>query len=194
MGNYVVHQYEIQMRGGVCAKHPVSCLVRDIVNSLFGRTDITIFDVTYGRGSFYATFKPRILIAADPKIWDWEVKPDIFIPKPAWSSHKVLKKMGLQGKIDLVVIDPPWGVFDHSYHYMWKHYNFLFGTPRDIIKYGMKAAMELHVDYVLIHYNEVYCESPFKVRDAYKYIFVSRYLRQDLRNYPKHSYFYVLVK
>lgn len=172
----IVDQREIQRRGGVCAKAPVSCLIKDMLENIgLEPGDLVVFDTTYGEGRFYLAWRPRLLIGADPFIHDWRVEPDIFIKKPVWSSWRVLVSLGLESRINLVVVDPPWTQYRHRHR---QPYNHILGTPETIIRETLKATRKLRAEYLLVHYKEpVKLEAQLITGIRYKYL--SRYLKNN---------------
>ena len=62
-----------------------------------------MLDLTYGLGSFYEKCPNLMIIGNDIAKWDWVVKPAIFHQMDA---YKMISKFN--GKVDAVVIDPPY--------------------------------------------------------------------------------------
>lgn len=172
----IVDQRDVQRKGGVCAKSPISCLIKDMLENIgLEPRNLVVFDVTYGEGRFYLAWRPRILIGADPYIHDWKVEPDIFIKKPVWSSWKTLVNLGLESRINLVVVDPPWTRYRHRHR---QPFNHILGTPETIIMEAVKASEQIGAEHLLIHYKEpVNLEAQPILEIRYKYL--SRYLKNN---------------
>jgi len=165
-----IDQRDIQRRGGVYAKYPVAAIVADFLKSIRAKR---VLDVTYGEGRFYKVYRPELLVGADPNVWEWVVRPDIFIPYPVWSVSKVLERIGLR-EFDVIVCDPPWG----ERHRRRPQYNNLiaFATAETIIKYAFELAKYLKTPYLLLHYDKLYkCEGWTRVRTV-EFRYVARYL------------------
>ena len=163
----VVDQRDVQRLGGRAALYPASYIVVTLLErrGLFNR----VLDVTYGRGRFYAYRRPRFLVGADPRVWEWIVAPDIFIPKPVWAVKSVLKHMNV--RFDVVVCDPP---FRQGTTYSDRdEYGYVLGTPRLIIEKTIELARELGIGYMLLHYSEL-IDLPIVENIEFRY--VSRYL------------------
>lgn len=175
----VVDQRDIQKRGGVCARIPVSCIVHAVVHNAglaLGR--LTVFDVTYGEGRFYAAERPELLIGADIAVLSWVVEPDVFIRKPVWTSWKVVKRLGV--KPNMVVVDPPWSERGSSRR---RHHGIesALGTPKVILRYAVEACINLDVEYMLIHYRERYVPKGFELVSELLFVPVTRYLNNKLK-------------
>ena len=150
----VIEQIEVQRRGGICVKYPVSCLIFDLISNVLDvfHRRIVILDLTYGEGRFYkafGVFKPYI-IAIDIRKLNWHVVPDEFYLTAAWRWKHVVNHK----KVDLVVVDPPWMEWrrgsEGRYHY--SVYN-IVGSPLSILNAGFEAAIHYNA-YILIHYKE----------------------------------------
>jgi hypothetical protein len=87
-------------------------IIEYILNTLFPmRYDLTILDLTYGKGRFYRKVRHRIkkLIAVDIYRHEWEVKPDMFYLMPCqFFTMEVIEGKIQLPVIDLIVVDPPW--------------------------------------------------------------------------------------
>ncbi len=189
----VIDQREIQERGGKCARFPVSCLIRDMLRELGLESKVrVVFDTTYGEGRFYGAFRPELLIGADIRVLNWVVEPDLFIKKPVWSSWKVVKKIDIRP--DLVVVDPPWGTITGSRHGTRPHYYKPFGSPEIILEEGIKAAEKLGCNHILIHYYRIVERENWRIINAKRFIYFTRFLKQDTKYNPNTSYFYILKK
>lgn len=145
----IVDQRDIQARGGVCSKAPVSCLLRDRIlrNILPGRIDrkLTILDLTYGEGRFYVAFQSKVKIyAVDIARISWLVKPHMFIQSDLRSIDLSLFR---DKGIELVVIDPPfpgWSGWNRE------HYYNITSKPEELIGYAYRYAVDLKT-HLLIH-------------------------------------------
>jgi hypothetical protein len=164
----VIDQREVQKRGGQAARCPVSYVVYSLL-SRHGLYD-SVLDVTYGRGRFYCYKRPRLLVGADPKAWDWIVEPDIFIPKPVWALRRVLGALGLS--FDVMVVDPPaWG--DKRYNRRGE-YSYAVGSAKTILAEAVKLAAGQGVPYILVHYQETL--EGLEVVEDVEFRYVARYL------------------
>jgi len=160
--------------GGRAAEYPASYVVFKILekHGLLG----TVLDVTYGKGRFYHCRKPDFLIGADPKVWEWVVVPDVFIPRPVWQLKRVLERINV--KPDVIVCDPPQWNRDVHYHSR-NEYSYLLGSPEQIIEEAVKLAKELGTQYFLLHYNRRIRMDPV---DEVEFRYVARFLNNpDLR-------------
>jgi len=150
-----------------------------------------VLDVTYGVGGFWVAGKPELLIGSDVKVWQWKVVPDVFILSPSWAVHKVIKKLGLESRIDLVVIDPPWSSYTHRGR---SYYTYAYGSDRDILMGGLRTARSIGAKYVLIHYREVLIPEGWELIKKVKFIYVSRYLKNNnINTSPNTTWFYTLT-
>ncbi|RLI85089.1 MAG: hypothetical protein DRP01_06965 [Archaeoglobales archaeon] len=171
----VIDQREIQKIGGKASRYPTSYIVVSLLekHGLFN----SVLDVTYGQGRFYYYRRPRFLVGVDPRVWDWVVKPDIFIPKPVWAVKEVIKKLNIV--FDVIVCDPP--AWNPGTHYNKRDlYSFVVGSSKIIIQKTIELAKELDINYMLLHYKDV-INGPKVVEDI-EFIYVSRYLNNpDMR-------------
>ena len=166
----VIDQRDIQRKGGRAAKYPSSYIIYSILTKYNLHN---VLDVTYGRGRFYYYRKPRLLVAADPKVWDWVVEPDIFIPKPVWALEPVLKM--LNTRFDVIVCDPP--AWEKGVHYNRRdEYSFVLGSAELIIEETIKLARRLEIRYMLLHYNKT-IDLPIIENVEFRYI--ARYLNNQ---------------
>lgn len=163
----IVDQREIQKKGGKATRAPSSYIVVSILrrHNLF----VNVLDVTYGRGRFYSYMRPRILVGADPKVWPWIVKPDIFMPKPVWKLSPILKQIGIN--FSVIVCDPPFG--DTKRYNKRDEYSFVVGSPRLIIKKTIELAKELGIEYMLLHYDKTI---DWPIVEDVKFRCITRYL------------------
>jgi len=191
MSTVCIDQREIQKRGGKCVKCPASCLLYDLIKECIGDPEkLVVLDTTYGVGKFYCAWHPKVLIGSDVKIWRWEIVPDLFMLQTSWNAWWALRKLGI--KPDLVIVDPPFSNYNHRGK-TW--YSYSFGTPEQILRGGLESARKLGVEYALVHYDKIEAPSGWKLVKAVKFIYVSRYLKNnDIENNPNHTYFYVLYK
>jgi len=70
---------------------------------------VRILDLTYGVGRFYRIIKDvyrPFIIGVDIVKHRWEVEPDVFIQKDCRKLS--IDEVRQYGKIDIVVVDPPW--------------------------------------------------------------------------------------
>ena len=187
----VVDQRDIQRRGGVCAKFPVSCLIRDMLKEIgFQLEKLVVLDVTYGEGRFYGAWRPRLLLGSDIRIHRWIVKPDWFTICTSWSVWNRVQKLGI--KPDLVVVDPPWFSFTHRGR---NYYNYSFGSPEQILIGGLESAAKLGSNHVLVHYNKIVVPRNWSLLRQVEFIYVSRYLKNNqINTNPNKTYFYILKK
>ena len=170
---FVIGQRDVQRLGGRAATYPVSYIVYLLLREIDAEK---VLDVTYGRGRFYYYKRPKLLVGADPKVWDWVVAPDIFIPRPVWALKPVLEAMKIE--FDAIVVDPP--LWDPNTHYNKRpEYSFILGTPELIIEKALELARELNIPYMLLHYNKT-LGLPI-IKDI-EFRYVTRYL-----NNPDHK-------
>jgi len=108
-----------------------------------------VLDLTYGTGRFYwkivEEYEPEI-IAVDIVRHEWEIRPDVFIQKDARTLS--LNDVQAYGKIDLVVVDPPWshlkrGVVSPLAGYSKQPYHMKHVDPYSIINKAIELAGEL---------------------------------------------------
>jgi len=168
----VVDQREIQKIGGKAALYPSSYIVYSILSrhNLFNN----VLDVTYGRGRFYAYAKPKLLVGADPKVWEWIVAPDVFIPRPVWALKPVLEKMGI--RFDVVVCDPP--QWQEGVHYHARdEYRYVVGSVKMIIESTFRLAKDIGVKYVLLHFNRLI--DGYRVVEDVQFRYVARYMNNE---------------
>ena len=93
-------QRDWQKRPG-CHSNPFSCFFCHLL-SVFNIK--TVLDLTYGVGSFYEKCGNSInIIAVDIVKWDWLVRPMEFHKSEAYEFIKQFN-----GKVDAVVLDPPY--------------------------------------------------------------------------------------
>jgi len=170
----VVDQRDIQSRGGKAAIYPSSYIVYSILSkhNLYNN----VLDVTYGRGRFYAYRRPRFLVGADPKVWEWVVVPDVFIPKPVWSLKDVVSRLGI--KFDVVVCDPPAWNNDVVYNKR-DEYSYVLGSAKMIIENTFRLAKEIDVKYVLLHYKDTL---NYEVVEDVIFKYFARYLYNENKN------------
>jgi len=167
----VIDQRDVQRLGGRATRYPTSYIVYSILarHGLYNN----VLDVTYGRGRFYYYKRPSFLVGADPKVWEWIVIPDIFIPRPVWSLKPVLEKLDID--FDVVVFDPPaWN--PNTYYNRRDEYSYILGTARLIIEKTIELARDLGIKYMLLHYNKVL---ELEVVENIKFKYVSRYLNNE---------------
>ena len=177
----LVDQRDIQKRGGVHSRYPASSVVADLLRSVDGSR---VLDVTYGEGRFYRVYRPELLIGADPQIWKWVVKPDVFIPQPVW---KLLALDWLKHfKPRVLVCDPPWGI-RHRKRPLWFGDRILIGSSEVIISYAFMLARQLNIPYLLLHYNRLWKEKDWTRVQTISFRYVTRYLNNP--SLQKTTYF-----
>jgi hypothetical protein len=136
-------------------------VVEYIFNILFpARYDLTVVDLTYGKGRFYKKVRHRInmLIGVDILRHDWEVKPDVFYTMSCQEfTAKVLKGEMQPPRADLIVVDPPWDttkrglstvpirLLEMPYH--------MYVKPSDIVYTAMVLSKHLRIP-LLYRYRE----------------------------------------
>jgi hypothetical protein len=172
-----VNQIDIQKLGGIYSKYPVSKIVADIIYNLGS----VVVDTTYGRGRFYAIYRPLRLIGIDVKKWDWIVKPDVFYNCAVWDFYNMLKRKSIDiSHTDIVVVDPPkW----HNKKYKRDEYNYIVGTPKLIIYFAYNIARELNARFLLLHYNEILKDIKGEIVKVIKFRFSSRYSHVGHRSF-----------
>ena len=189
----IVRQQDIQRRGGVCVRYPVSCLVRTMVQDVFGEYDfLRILDLTFGEGRFWRAFdRSRIyLVGFDIRKLNWHVRPDEFYLQPSWRWSLFLKKYSF----DLVVVDPPWAEWhrgwDRRGHYLACN---ALGWWRQIV-FDAAAAAEYFDAYLLIHWKKRYIPRGFQVLNELYFKGRSRLANMDRGKYSQYSSWFAILK
>jgi len=121
--------------------------------------------------------RPGLLIGSDPYIQPWIVTPDIFVPGTVWTAKKRIKMLNV--KVDILVIDPPFGL---EYNRR-REYNLLLGSPELIIDEAFKAAIELGIKNIILHYNKVVEKEHFRIIDGFIFKAYCRYLNANPKSY-----------
>ncbi len=176
----MITQLEVQKLGGPCARAPVSCMVKMLLERAgLSPAELVVFDTTYGEGRFWAASRPSLLIGADIACLDWVVEPDIFIKKPAWQSWKTVKKLGIH--VDVVVVDPPWIERGNSKR---RHFGLdkALGSHRLILEAAARATRELGARYLFVHYKTTWVPEGFRVVAEEKWLPVTRYIDYNKEN------------
>lgn len=141
----------------------------DIVYILLGRLGLLgrtrLLDLTYGLGRFYrrARLYGVCVTGVDIQRLDWEVPPCEFIQMDAREyAEGVIRGELDPGRVDLVVVDPPWNhekrnnVSKYSYvsgSLGFSHYHMRGVRSRDIIRAAQRLAGHLGVP-LLYRYKE----------------------------------------
>jgi hypothetical protein len=166
-----IRQLDIQKLGGIYHKYPVSKVVADMISNLGN----IVVDTTYGKGRFYAVYRPQLLIGIDVKKWNWIVKPDRFFNCTTWQFYNMLRRKSIFIEhADIVVADSPkW----HNNKYKRSEYNYIIGTPKLIIYYAYNVAKLLNARYLLLHYYKIVGDiiDKDKIARVIRYYFISRY-------------------
>ncbi len=187
----LVDQRDIQRRGGVCVRFPVSCLIKDLLVEVgLQPENLVILDTTFGEGRFYGAWRPKLLLGSDIRILRWIVQPDWFTLSPSWSVWTRVQKLGV--KPDIVIVDPPFSPYTRGTEGR-KHYLPVtgFGSPTSILEGGLESAKRLGCNTVLVHFNELYIPKGWKLEKQVGFLFLTRYLKQDMNN---KTYFYILKR
>lgn len=184
----VIDQRDIQRRGGICTRSPISCMISDLLKE----ADIEparVFDITYGEGRWWQVYRPSILIGADIAVHEWLVAPDLFIPKPAWHSYRVLQQLGI--RVDLVAVDPPWVSKGYTKR---PHFGIdkMIGSPMLILDSAAKAAEALGSNYLLLHYKDRWVPDGWRIVVEKEWIPFGRYINKSKKK-PS-TWFAVLAK
>ena len=143
-----------------------------------------VLDCTYGRGGFYAKYKPRFLVGIDPIVYEhYIVKPHILIPWPVWYAKTILEKLGIE--FDTCVIDPPFrkqprGQDNKSYLFN------MLGSPDIILRESIKLCSQLRIPNLVIHYKEIPYTYPYHSKEIIEYKYEAGYLKAK-------SYFIIAV-
>ena len=168
----ILDQRDIQKKGGLASRYPTSYIISQILNKYLFQN---VLDVTYGVGRFYKISRPSFLVGADIKKREWEIKPDLFFQKAVWSLRYCndLKRF----HFDLIVVDPPWG----KNHIRRPEYSDLFGTPELIIQYAIKLAIDLNIQYALVHYDKLIKNKDLEIIENIAFKPLTRYL--NIRDY-----------
>jgi len=180
-----IDQREIQRIGGRVAKYPTSY----VVVSMLERYGLyrNVLDVTYGQGRFYYWRRPKLLVGVDPKVWDWVVEPDIFIPRTVWGAKRVLKALGVQ--FDVIVCDPP--AWNPNTHYNRRDlYSYIIGSADMIVEKAVELARELGIKYMLLHFNKL-IDLP-TIEDV-EFTYIARYLNNPDLSKTTHFTLYKVV-
>jgi len=189
--SFLVDQRDIQKRGGKCVKHPVSCLIYDMLKELgMNLEQLIVLDVTYGEGRFYGAWRPRLLLGSDIRVHRWVVEPDWFTRCPSWSVWTRVQKLGIVP--DIVVVDPPWTNYNHRGR---KHYYeyMALGDDSTVLEGGLITARKLGVKYLLVHYKDRIVPSGTRVLNEKYFIYVSRYLKNnEIDTNPNKTWFGIL--
>ena len=91
----VIEQREIQKKGGLCARYPVSCVVRDLIgatNLFKPLIPINILDLTYGEGRFYASFRNKV------KVYGFDILRLDHVVKPYSRMSRVISGRNIKMK------------------------------------------------------------------------------------------------
>ena len=109
----VVSQVEVQRRGGVCARYPSACIVRELLlraGLLEPFRPVRVLDLTYGRGIFWAALPQALIYGIDIRRLDWVRRPRCFRETTAWAWRRYASEVEscLGGSPGLVAVDPPW--------------------------------------------------------------------------------------
>jgi len=183
-----IDQREIQRMGGLYTKFPSSFVVCNLLNHAY-----KVLDVTYGEGRFYKLCRDAldVLVASDPKRWDWIVKPDLFYQFNVFYLYNLLCRERIKfpvRKIDAVVVDPPkWNKNNYNRR---KMYNYIIGTPEKIIEYAGKIAKLLSSPYLIVHYDKVLDVENFRPIHVIEFKWYARYLNTKNNN----TSFYILYE
>jgi len=110
----VVHQKDIQRKGGVCAEYPVSCLIRDILRRaglLKPFKQLKVLDLTYGEGRFWVALPQAVVIGFDIRRLEWRRKPARFFLESCenWRTRVPNEEF------DLIVADPPFSPYKRGW-------------------------------------------------------------------------------
>ncbi len=181
----LVHQVEVQRKGGACAKYPSSCIVLQLLDQaglLKPLHPIVILDLTYGQGIFYYSIKGKAMVyALDIRHLKWVIKPYRFMLK----SCEHWREFGLES-VDVIVVDPPFSPYKRGWERR-KHYEENCSVVK-CINEGLKAA-EHYSRPLLVHY-------PFRVQpygwDVSAEVWFQGWTR--LSKLPKPTWFGILRK
>ena len=147
-----IDQRDIQKRGNLFTKYPTAYIISKIMSKY---NVVNVLDVTYGRGRFYRLYRPKLLIGVDPIRWEWIVRPDEFYKMTVFHFFRSLRngEVIIDKDLDCVVIDPPKWNYIATYRKR-NEFNFIIGTPKDIIEYGRKVSELINSKYILLHFNQ----------------------------------------
>ena len=144
----IIDQREIQRLGGVCARFPVSCLIRQLLDEaglLKPFSKIKVLDLTYGEGRFWPALPQAEVWGFDVQRLRWVRQPQRFYQK----SCEHWKKLVADQDFDLVVADPPFIAYKRGWE-MRKHYYLTAAIPT-ILNEARKAARHFNA-YLLVHF------------------------------------------
>ena len=148
-------------------------MLRDVLSEHVSLEDAVVLDVTYGEGRWWGAWRPYMLVGADPFVWEWVVRPDVFIPRDVWGLERVI--LPYIGLVDVVAVDPPWGRRQRR-----SLYNYNAAWQRAIIDQAFKIARLLCEDgkevYVLLHYKEPLTRSDAEELKRVGFRPITRYL------------------
>jgi len=146
----VVHQIEIQRKGGVCSVYPSSCIVRDLIAraGLFKPFEtLSVLDLTFGQGLFYYSFRNKAKVFGfDVQRLDWVVKPYRFYKASCDKWGKMLPD-GIT--FDLVVVDPPFSPYRRGWG---KRHHYRDNCSISRCMYEAMKASEKFKTPILIHF------------------------------------------
>ena len=145
----LVHQVELQRKGGVCAAYPSSCLVRRLLGEagLFKPFHhLRVLDLTFGQGIFYYSFRNSVQVYGfDIRRLEWVVKPYRFYNASCDKWRKQLPDTGF----DLVVVDPPFSPYKRGQEKR-THYRDNGSISLCLVE-ALKAAEHYHTP-LLVHF------------------------------------------
>lgn len=109
-GGREVRQQDVQRRGGVCARYPVSCLIVDLLREaevLRPLERLRVLDMTFGEGRFYPAWRP-VVYAFDVRRMRLHYRPARIVYAPCFRWREYEGDIAeVLGGVDLVVVDPP---------------------------------------------------------------------------------------
>jgi hypothetical protein len=171
----VLDQLEVARRGGVCARYPTSCVVRDLLarsGLLKPLQPLRVLDVTYGQGIWWMTLPQARVYGIDVKKLEWKRRPACFLQAPAWAwrSHAGEVEECLRGRPGLIAVDPPWQEcvrgngcqgreIGGRYHY---RVSAAVGSPEHILEAATEAARHYRAP-LLVHYETRWVPEGFRV-------------------------------
>ena len=155
----IIEQWEIQRRGGKCARYPSSCIVVQLLDEaglLRPLQPLSILDLTYGEGRFWAALSQAVVAGFDVRRLGWVRRPRCFWRAPAqhWQRYTSEIEECLAGRPQLIAVDPPWQRWQRGREVGGRYYYRAanaWGAPEEILRAAAEAAQHWQAP-LLVHY------------------------------------------